>query len=144
MDTLRFTLAFLFAPLAIPAIEFRPWESHGFAFETLALTFLAAVLAYAGAFIFGIPTCLLFARRQWMALWSASLAGFVVAAMTWWFVGLVPLVLFSGSLADLTGPDSLPWLAKGLWLYGPLGAAVTSLLWGGARLQRGRRRDGTG
>ena len=29
MDTLRFTIGFLIAPLAIPVIEFRVWERPG-------------------------------------------------------------------------------------------------------------------
>ena len=123
MDTLRFTIGFLIAPLAIPVIEFRVWERPALPVELLWLVFLSIIVAYAGAFLFGIPAYCLLRARKWTAFWFAPLAGFIVAGLTWWLLGI---------LTPMRGD----WLRGVLWPYGPLGAFVASLLWLMAWLER--------
>ena len=89
MDTLRFTIGFLIAPLAIPVIEFRAWERPALPAELLWLVFLSIIVAYAGTFLFGIPAYCLLRARKWTAFWFAPLAGFIVAGLTWWLLGLL-------------------------------------------------------
>jgi hypothetical protein len=130
MDTLRFTIGFLIAPLAIPVIEFRVWERPALPAELLWLAFLGIIVAYAGTFVFGIPAYCLLRARKWTAFWFAPLAGFIVAGLTWWLLGLLtPLRGGTGFLGVL-------------WPYGPLGALVASLLWLMAWFERARGREG--
>ena len=130
MDTLRFTIGFLIAPLAIPVIEFRAWERPALPAELLWLVFLSIIVAYAGTFVFGILAYCLLRARKWTAFWFAPLAGFIVAGLTWWLLGLLtPLRGGTGFLGVL-------------WPYGPLGALVASLLWLIAWFERARGREG--
>ncbi len=119
MDTIRFTVAFLIAPLAIPTIEFRLWEAHPL-YDQLALCFLYVAMAYAGTFLFGIPTYLFLYRRRWGAFWVAPIAGFVVAGSTWCLLGIVMVLCFGRDL--LEDPGYVYWSRRVLWPYGPLGA----------------------
>jgi len=89
MDTIRFTIGFLIAPLAIPVIEFRAWERPALPAELLWLVFLSVIVAYAGTFLFGIPAYCLLRARKWTAFWFAPLAGFIVAGLTWWLLGIL-------------------------------------------------------
>jgi hypothetical protein len=139
MDTLRFTIGFLIAPLAIPVIEFRVWERPALPVELLWLVFLSIIVAYAGTFLFGIPTYRLLRARKWTAFWFAPLAGFIVAGLTWWLLGL--LTPLRGGNGFLDVHSHLDWLRGVLWPYGPLGALVASLLWLMAWFERAQGRE---
>jgi hypothetical protein len=130
MGTLRFAIGFLVAPLAIPVIEFSMSGYAAFAVGLLALLF-----AYIGTFLFGIPAYFLLYNRKWRAFWFAPVAGFVVASLTWWFVGLSWVLLFGTRFLEKVGYSY--WLGRTLWPYGAFGTAVASLLWIMARFERG-------
>ena len=140
MDTIRFTIGFLIAPLAIPVIEFRAWERPALPAELLWLVFLSVIVAYAGTFLFGIPAYCLLRVRKWTAFWFAPLAGFIVAGLTWWLLGI--LTPLRGGSGVLDVHSHLHWLGGVLWPYGPLGALVASLLWLMARLERAGNKRG--
>jgi hypothetical protein len=133
MDTFRFTLAFLIAPLAIPAIEFAPWKFLPFEYNFLVVLPITAI-AYGGTFLFGIPAYFFLRARKWTAFGFAPVAGFVVAALVWWLVGL--FAIWRGGDDLLDAHRHLDWLRRALWPFGPIGAFVASLLWLLARLER--------
>ena len=143
MDTFRFAIAFLIAPLAIPMIEFPPWKL--LPFEIMFLIVLPITfIAYVGTFLFGIPAYFFLRCRKWTAFWFAPVAGFIVAALTWSLVEVALIVLFSPRYLEAHG--YLDWLHDVLWPYGPIGALVASLLWVMAWLERaggqgGRERE---
>ena len=132
MRILGLTLGFLIAPFAIPAIELRVWHGPWTA-EMWAFFLWAAYAAYFGTFIFGIATYLVLRARKWTAFWLAPIAGFTVAGLTWWFVGIVT-PFREGGFFDLQ--SHLDWLQRALWPYGPLGAVVASLVWVMARQEK--------
>jgi hypothetical protein len=140
MDTIRFTIGFLIAPLAIPVIEFRAWERPALPAELLWLVFLSVIVAYAGTFLFGIPAYCLLRARKWTAFWFAPLAGFIVAGLTWWLLGILTPLRGGSGILDVH--SHLHWLRGVLWPYGPLGALVASLLWLMARLERAGSKRG--
>ena len=78
MGTLRFTIGFLIAPLAIPAIELHFLWRVGLALQLAVVAFLVVFCAYVGTFLFGIPAYLLLYTRKWTAFWYAPVAGFAV------------------------------------------------------------------
>lgn len=134
MGTLRFTIGFLIAPLAIPLIELYPLlRLGGLAMQLLAVAYLIAAGAYVGTFLFGIPAYLLLHTRKWTAFWYAPVAGFAVAGLTWLFVQAVVTLVFGGPLFDVH--SYLDWLRPVVWPYGTLGALVASFLWLLARLE---------
>lgn len=141
MGPLRFAIAFLVAPFAIPAIYFRLWELRPMFLELPAL-FLYTTMAYAGTFLFGIPIYLFLYARKWTAFWLAPIAGFVVAGLTWCLIGIVMVSVFGRRLLD--DPGYLYWLRYVVWPYGPVGALVASSLWVMARLERAGSRRGSG
>jgi len=109
MGTLRFTIGFLIAPLAIPLIELYPLlRLGGLALQLLAVAYLLAAGAYVGTFLFGIPAYLLLHTRKWTAFWYAPVAGFVVAGLTWLFAQAVVTLVFGGPLFDVH--SYLDWL----------------------------------
>jgi hypothetical protein len=119
MGTLRFTIGFLIAPLALPLIEVPPWQWHGV--RDLPGFVLSVVLAYFGAFLFGIPACLLLRRLKRGAFWLAPAAGFIAAGLTASLGGSITIWLLG------IGPE-LPWQQRVLWPYGPAGAFIGALL----------------
>jgi hypothetical protein len=78
--------------------------------------------------------------RKWTAFWFAPLAGFIVAGLTWWLLGI--LTPLRGGSCILDVHSHLHWLRGVLWPYGPLGALVASLLWLMARLERAGSKRG--
>jgi hypothetical protein len=140
VDTLRFTIGFLIAPLAIPAIVFRPWELAPIPYYVLPALFLVTIVAYAGTFLFGIPAYLFLRAKKWTAFWFAPIAGFIVASLTWCLLGIFAVSRGGWDLLDVHG--HLDWLRGVLWPFGPLGALFASLLWVMARLERAGSQGG--
>ena len=128
----RFIIAFLIAPLAIPVIEAPPWELYRY--YDLWWIFLSTVIAYAGTFLFGIPIYFFLRARNWTGFWVAPIAGFIVAALTWWLVGFFAALSSGHDLFDIHA--HLDWLRFALWPYGPIGALVATLVWLMARVER--------
>ena len=133
MSSLRFAIAYLIAPLALPAIEFRLWELRPLYYELFVIPVYCAVGSL-GTLLFGIPIYLFLYERKWMAFWVAPVAGFIVGGLTWSLVEVALIVLFSPHFFEAR--VYLEWLHDVLWPYGPLGAAVASLLWVMAWLER--------
>jgi hypothetical protein len=126
MTMLRFAIAFLIAPLAIPIIEFPPWNPLPMGYGLLMVPPIT-IIAYAGTFLFGIPAYFLLRDRKWAAFGFAPVAGFIVAALVWWLVGI--FVIWRGGNDLLDVHRHVDWLRSALWPYGPLGALVATLLW---------------
>jgi hypothetical protein len=120
----RLLVAFLIAPLAIPAIAFRLWEMRPLSVPDLAAIFLNSVVTYAGIFLFGIPAYLFLRARKWTTFWAAAIAGFIVAGLTCWLLGIVTSFLGGWDLLDVH--VHLAWLRFALWPCGPLGALVAT------------------
>ena len=127
MGALRFVMGFLVAPLAIPVVEFSLLSLHAVALEDLWGAFLTVLFSYVGTFLFGIPAYFVLYSRKWTAFWFAPVAGFVVASLTWWFVGASWVLLFGTRFIDGVGYSY--WQERTLWPYGPFGALVASALW---------------
>jgi len=123
----KLIVAFLIAPLAIPSIAFRLWEMRPLSVPELAAIFLNSVVTYAGIFLFGIPAYLFLRARKWTTFWAAAIAGFIVAGLTCWLLGIVTSFLGGWDLLDVH--VHLAWLRFALWPCGPLGALVATLLW---------------
>ena len=139
----RAMLAFLFAPLVVPAMWLAyfliafPLRGPGPVGPALAGLFLFASLfasyAYLGTFLLGLPLYLLARARGWTAIWTAALGGFIAGAL------LIFATLTSGKPfgpAITTGGTMLA-----LVLGGPAGAAVGTVLW---LIARPDLRDGGG
>ncbi|HEX9521927.1 MAG TPA: hypothetical protein VF949_03100 [Reyranella sp.] len=139
MDTLRFTIGFLIAPLAIPVIEFRVWERPALPAALLWLVFLSVIVAYAGTFLFGIAAVCFLRARKWTAFWFAPAAGFIVAGLIWSLMEVALIALFGTHYFEFHG--YLDWLHTILWPYGPLGAVIASLLWVMAWLERAGNKE---
>jgi hypothetical protein len=129
VGTLRFSIGFLVAPLAIPVIECSVLSPGA-----VLLAFPMILLSYAGTFLFGIPAYFVLYNRKWTAFWFAPVAGFVVASLTWWFVVASIVLLFGTRFIESVGYSY--WLERTWWPYGPFGALVASALWLMARLER--------
>jgi hypothetical protein len=127
MSMNRLIVAFLIAPPAIPSIAFRLWEMRPLSVPDLAAIFLNSVVTYAGIFLFGIPAYLFLRARKWTTFWAAAIAGFIVAGLTCWLLGIVTSFLGGWDLLDVH--VHLAWLRFALWPCGPLGALVATLLW---------------
>src|SRR5882672_8292993 len=127
MSMNRLIVALLIAPLAIPVIAFRLWEVSSLSATDVAAIFLRVVITYVGTFLFGISAYLFLRARKWTTFWAAAVAGFIVAGLTCWLLGIVTSFLGGWDLLDVH--VHLAWLRFVLWPCGPLGALVASLLW---------------
>lgn len=134
----RLIVALLIAPLAIPAIAFRLWEVPSLSAPDVAAIFLRGVITYVGTFLFGISAYLFLRARKWTTLWAAAVAGFIVAALTGWFLGIVTSFLGGWDLLDVH--VHLAWLRFALWPCAPLGVLVATLLWVVTRPDRAGKR----
>jgi hypothetical protein len=139
MSILRFTIAYVTAPLAIAAIELRLWEPRPLYYEIYLLSLYCGI-GFLGTLLFATPVYFFLQKRKWTNFWVAPVAGFIVAGLIWSLVEVVLLVLFGTRYLEFHG--YLDWLRAILWPYGPLGAFVASLLWVMARLERAGSRDG--
>ena len=133
MSTLRLVIAYIVAPVALPVIELRLWEPRPFSYEIYLAPLYSGVGAL-GTLLFGIPIYLYLCKRKWTAFWIAPIAGFIVAGLIWSLVQVVLILQFGTRYLEYH--SSLDWLHDVIWPYGPLGAAVASLLWVLAWLER--------
>ena len=138
MSILRFTIAYVTAPLAIPAIELRLWEPRPLYYEIYLLSLYCGI-GFMGTLLFGIPIYLFLQQRNWTDFWVAPIAGFIVAGLIWSLMEVALIALFGTRYFEFHG--SLDWLHAILWPYGPLGAVVASLLWVMAWLERARSKE---
>jgi hypothetical protein len=139
MSSLRFAIAYLIAPLALPTIEYRLWELRPLYYELFVIPVYCAVGSL-GTLLFGIPIYVFLSNRKWTAFWVAPIAGFIVGGLTWSLVGVALIVLFSFSPSFSAASVYPEWLQGVLWPYGPLGAVVASLLWVMAWMERAGRK----
>jgi hypothetical protein len=133
-EALRFAFACVVAVLAIPVVEERLWEPHPTFYGFLVVAVYCPITV--GALAFVLPIYVFVQRRRWTAFWIAPIAGFVAAGLIWLFVRLAELGL--SGMAYRHDREYIEWLRGILWPYGPLGAAVASLLWIWAWLERRR------
>jgi len=126
-------IAYLIAPLAIPAIELRLWEPRPLYYEAYLLVVYCTV-GFLGTLLFGTLVYFFLQKRKWTNFWVAPIAGFIVAGLIWSLVEVVLLAQFGTRYLEFHG--YLDWLRAILWPYGPLGALVASLLWVMAWLER--------
>jgi hypothetical protein len=94
----RTALAFLIAPLWVPAIT-APYAVHMFPYPEQGhwiyiTTIVGAVFAYGGALTLGLPAFLILRARKFTAFWIAPVVGFAIGVVTC----IVCLVLFGLSL----------------------------------------------
>ena len=139
MSTLRFMIAYLIAPLAIPAIELRLWEPRPLYYAAYLLVVYCTV-GFLGTLLFGTPVYFFLQKRKWTNFWVVPIAGFIVAGLIWSLVEVVLIAQFGARYHEFHG--YLDWLHAILWPYGPLGALVASLLWVMARLERAGSKGG--
>jgi hypothetical protein len=127
----RTVIAFLVGPLAaplllIPYIHSMATTPTWFVFALM----ISAVVAYAGAFIFGIPAYVVLRSRHWTALWIACLLGAVVGMIMWLtFSAAFALLLDEGMLGvrlALTDPSTLQ---GAIWPGAVVGTVVAAVLW---------------
>jgi hypothetical protein len=130
-DTMRSVLAFLIAPLVVPApyvisaIYYSlvdPWPGPSF---LMFLAGITALITYGGVISLGIPAYLLLRSLGLTAFWIAPVTGFIVGAITDW----VAIVYFLPSaLANR--------LLREMAFAGVYGAVVGVILWLIARPDR--------
>jgi hypothetical protein len=118
-DRRRLIAAFGLAPLIVPVAVFIAFlNSQDGLVWPLSLAMIAAVLAYGGVAIFGIPMFWIMRARRWLFLWAAIAAGFLGGTLTWY--------VFSALTASDAGLFPLRpfWIWPGIW-----GAAVGAAMW---------------
>jgi hypothetical protein len=131
---LRPVIAFLVAPMAVPLLLAAYYFVPGAARISPWDVFTAAI-AYAGAFLVGLPTYLFLRDKKWTAFWIAPIAGFMVAIVTWYgFIAVSPLLF--GLFRFVPRMSELAALLYALWPIGPVGAITGALLWLIARPDR--------
>jgi hypothetical protein len=131
---LRPVIAFLVAPMAVPLLLAAQYFVPGAA-GISPWDIFTAVIAYAGAFLVGLPTYLFLKDKKWTAFWMAPIAGFMVAVVTWYvFIAVSPLLF--GLFRFVPRMSELAALLYALWPIGPAGAITGALLWLIARPDR--------
>jgi len=138
IDMLRPVIAFLISPMAVPLLLAAYFFVPGARRTGLddLMNVVIALVAYAGAFLVGLPTYLYMREKKWTAFWIAPIAGFMVAVVSWYvFIGLSPLLfgLFLYLLPRISQPEAL---LMALYPIGPIGAITAILLWLIARPDR--------
>jgi hypothetical protein len=122
-DTMRSVLAFLIAPLVVPApyavsaIYYSlidRWGAPWFLF----IAGIMALITYAGVISLGIPAYLLLRSLGLTAFWIAPVTGFIVGAITDW----VAIVCF-------LPPAPADQLLRAMASAGVYGAVVGAILW---------------
>jgi hypothetical protein len=83
MSILRYTIAYVTAPLALPAIELRLWEPRPLYYEIYLLSLYCGI-GFLGPLLLGVPIYLFLQQRKWTSFWVAPIAGFIVAGLIWW------------------------------------------------------------
>jgi hypothetical protein len=133
MEALRFAIAYVVAVLAIPVVDWRLWDPN-LPHYAFFIVLVYCPITTVGALAFALPIYGLVQQWGWTAFWVAPIAGFVAATLIWLFVQVAMLGLFGEVYLHDRG--YIDWLRGILWPYGPLGAAMASLLWIWAWLER--------
>lgn len=134
----RHKFAFLAAPLAVP-LFFLVWLLPGDfpARWQLTMVIIAAIFAYGGTLLFGVPAYFFLKAQNLTAIWVAMVAGFGIGALTWLvFMVLFPLSLDEGWSGVALGFSSLHTAKDIAWPGGVLGMVVGILFWVIARPDR--------
>jgi hypothetical protein len=148
MSVRRTVLAFLLAPFWPPAIVLAAifirsvWQGHPLlVFIDLPIVLLAAIFAYAGTALFGVPTYLLLRRCGSTSFWLAPVFGFLIAAIALHVGNLVFQAAFWGyapTIQDLLRPFTDRGAAAGSPIVSVVGALIGATLWFIARPDRQR------
>lgn len=139
----RTALAFLVAPLWVPAAT-APCAAYMFPYPEqrhwiYITTIIAAIFAYGGELMLGMPAFFILRTRKHTAFWIAPVLDFGASCITW----LVFITLLGLSLGNFTfvardlAINSAKWSSVFL-ATGALGAAVGTTLWLIARPDRWR------
>jgi hypothetical protein len=134
----RGTIAFFFAPLAVPLL-LLPWLIYsGLAVVWVIVTLLLSLtVSYIGSATLGLSAYKLLKRHNYTALWIALPVGYAIGAVMWMVFSVFFVVSLgqgiSGIHLALSDPASL-WGV--LWPGGILGTAVGLLFWIIARPDR--------
>lgn len=142
----RRRIAFLVAPLWVPFatviianFSIFPYPQQGA--WVIISGVIAAVFAYVGTLLLGVPAFRFLVSRNWTALWIAPALGFSIGILMWvLFLVLIPLFLGEGveGIREELGSAANNLLAQavGLLVTGGLGALVGVTLWLIARPDR--------
>ncbi len=128
----RTLVAFLIAPLVVPALMFfylRGLASTDF-WHAFSLV-ISVIFAYTGVWVLGFPAYLFLRARRWTGFWLAPVLGFVIGAVMWLVFGVALSVSLGHSLAAAI-PDVIrdPNMLGGvLWPSGIAGAATGATFW---------------
>lgn len=128
----RTLIAFLVAPLVVPALMFfylRGLSSTDFWYAFSLV--ISVIVSYAGVWILGFPTYRFLRARQWTSFWLAPVPGFVIGAAMLLVFGVVLNVSFGHSLASAVSTVMKdPNMLRGaLWPGGVGGAATGVVFW---------------
>jgi hypothetical protein len=104
MSILRYTIAYVTAPLAIPAIELRLWEPRPLYYEIYLLSLYCGI-GFLGILLFGIPIYLFLQQRNWTDFWVAPIAGFIVAGLIWSLMEVALIALFGTRYFEFHAPS---------------------------------------
>ncbi len=136
---MRRIAAFIVAPLAVPLLTVLylrlPMDNGAFGPASI----VSALVAYAGAFIFGVPLYRFLLARRLTAFWIAAFAGFIIGtAMMYVFFAL----LTRGSISSISAYPEVHWDAV---RYGGIaGIVVGIILWLIARPDSEAQRSSSG
>ena len=136
----RILTAFLIAPLVVPVLLFPYLRG----LLTTDLWFavgliVAAIVAYVGFAVIGIPAYLLLSARNWTSIWNSLVVGFFAGALMWLvFIAVFALLLEQGGAGILSSLTDMRTLKGVLWPGGVAGAAVGAVFWLIARPDRQR------
>jgi hypothetical protein len=133
-DELRTALAFLIAPLPVPWIVYF---ASGGTEERIVLG-VSVLVAYAGTFVFGVPTYLISRAWRLTAFWLAPIVGFAWGWLAWHLAFALFAFALGNSPSEIVAPNGAPFASDAIRIGGLSGAIVGSVIWLIARPDRQR------